>query len=346
MVRAIATNSIDAWLEGLAAEAVVFVPAPRPDGTVALEPMGHSPRAVGYRRLAESPRRILLPQVDELVRFEGHDATAVLDQTQRILFGLRPCDAAAVAILDEFYGRDRPDPNYLARRRRMRLIVLACAKSEESCFCISTGTGPVAAGGFDVQLFDLGQTHLAESGTPAGEEMIARGGKLFADPPADAEQQIRQFQEESESGQETRLDLRRAQQIIRSRAEPEGFWQQVADRCLMCGGCAYLCPTCTCYNIADRLGAPAEGVRQRLWDTCILGGFTREASGHNPRDAQSLRCAHRYLHKLGGSDASGRSFRCVGCGRCADACITRVGMIRVVEELLAGSDNNDNGGRP
>lgn len=90
MIRAIATNSIDAWLEGLAAEAVVFVPAPRPDGTVALEPMGHSPRAVGYRRLAESPRRILLPQVDELVRFEGHDATAVLDQTQRILFGLRP----------------------------------------------------------------------------------------------------------------------------------------------------------------------------------------------------------------------------------------------------------------
>ena len=334
MIKAIADNQIDAWLARLASEAVVFVPQRRPGGDVVLAPMDEGERAGDYRRLAESPKRILMPQADELVRFEQGRGRAALDSAQRILFGLRPCDAAAVAILDEFFRRDYPDPNYVARRDRMRLIVAACTESEDTCFCVSAGTGPVALDGFDVQLFDLGEMHLAQTGTGEGEEMVQRGGELFTDPPSDAEQQIEQLRRRSEASQTVHLDLERVRQIIRNHAEPADFWQRVADRCLMCGGCAYLCPTCTCYNIADQPTAVGTGVRQRLWDSCVLGGFTREASGHNPRGEQPLRCAHRYLHKLGGSDQPERLFRCVGCGRCADACITRVGMIRVVEELL------------
>jgi ferredoxin len=335
VIRAILPDSIDAWLDKLSAQAAVYVPRRRKGGDVALEPLAQGERARKYRRLAESPKRILLPQMDDLLRFEGGKPRAVLDTTERILFGLRPCDAAAIAILDEFFGRDYPDPNYRARRSRMRLIVSACAESEETCFCGSTDTGPTAVDGFDVQLFDLGDIHLAVTGTPAGEEMISVGGSLFADPPPDAQQRMEEFERKSRQTQKVRLDLGRAQKMIRDHAEPPNFWEKVADRCLICGGCAYLCPTCTCYNIVDRSEGAGKGTRQRLWDTCVLGGFTREASGHNPREAQSLRCGHRYQHKLGGADRAGGRFRCVGCGRCAAACISNVGIIRVVQELLA-----------
>ena len=216
----------------------------------------------------------------------------------------------------------------------MRLIVSACMESEETCFCVSAGSGPVAVDGFDVQMFDMGPTHLAQSGTPAGEALIARGGELFTDPGPDAEQRRKEFQQKAQAGQKVRLDLERARKIIVDHAEPKGFWEKVSDLCLMCGGCSYQCPTCTCYNIVDRPTGPGKGVRQRLADTCVLGGFTREASGHNPRGAHSLRCGHRYLHKLGGSDIKSRPYRCVGCGRCASTCITRLGLIRVVEDLL------------
>jgi formate hydrogenlyase subunit 6/NADH:ubiquinone oxidoreductase subunit I len=334
VIKAIASNSIDAWLERLASDAVVFVPQRRSGGDVVLEPMSPGERTTEYRRLAESPKRILLPQVDALVRFEKERGQPVLDVTERILFGLRPCDAAAVAILDEFFRRDYPDPNYLGRRERMRLIVSACKESEETCFCISAGTGPVAVDGFDVQLFDLGEMCLGVSATKEGEQLIARGGELFTDPPTDAEQKIEKFRQRSEATQQTRLDLQTVQKVIRERGEPDDFWEKVAARCLMCGGCAYLCPTCTCYNVADRPTAPGEGVRRRLWDSCVFAGFTREAGGHNPREQQPLRCAFRYFHKLGGSDVPQRAFRCVGCGRCAAACISRLGIIRVVEELL------------
>ena len=317
MIRAIQTASIDRWLEKLSADAVVFVPQQRQGADVVLEPIAQGKRAAKYRRLSESSKRLLLPQIDDLVRFENGRGQPILDTTERILFGLRPCDSAAVAILDEFFGRNFPDPNYGARRQHMRLIVLACMESEETCFCVSAGTGPVAV-----------------AGTPAGEAMIAQGGELFTDPGADAQHRLDEFQQKTQAGQKVRLDLERARKIIVDHAEPDGFWEKVADLCLMCGGCSYLCPTCTCYNIVDRPTGPGKGVRQRLADTCVLGGFTREASGHNPRGAHSLRCGHRYLHKLGGSDVKSRPYRCVGCGRCASTCITRMGIIRVVEDLL------------
>jgi len=339
MFRAIAAKDIDAWLAGLADTAEVLVPQRRPGGDVALAPLGRGERAGDYIRLDESPKRILLPQTDDLVRFEAGRGEPVLDQTQRILFGLRPCDAAAVAILDEFFAREYADPHYLARRKRMLLIVCACRRSGESCFCVSAGTGPVAAEGFDVQMFEIGGTWIAQAGTKAGEELIARGGRLFADPPKDVERRLDRFRRNAEDSQEVRLDLARARQIVREGAEPEGFWRSVAERCLMCGGCAYVCPTCACYDVADRPVGPGQGTRRRIWDTCILAGFTREAGGHNPRAEQPLRCSHRYQHKLSGSDSPARPFRCVGCGRCVDACLTRMGIITVLEELLEQTDS-------
>jgi len=342
VIRAIAANSIDAWLEKLASDAEVLVPQQREGEDVVLGPLGSAPRATNYLRLSESPKRILMPQMDDLVRFERGRRKAVLDRTRRILFGLRACDAAAIAALDEFFRRDYPDPHYLARREHMRLIVAACTKSEETCFCISAGSGPVAVDGFDVQLFDLGEIYLAEAGTPAGERMMDRGGRLFTDPPPDADRRMKEFRENSEATQKTRLDLQRAQRIIRNGTAPAGFWEQVANRCLTCGGCAYLCPTCTCYDLQDRVEIKGKGIRRRLWDSCILGGFTREAGGHNPRGQQPSRLAHRYLHKLGGADVPGRAFRCVGCGRCDEVCMTHLGMIRVVTELLEQVPENKN----
>ena len=153
---------------------------------------------------------------------------------------------------------------------------------------------------------------------------------VWLERPAESVRRIR-------GSQKVHLDLPRAHEIVRRHGGGPEFRRAVADRCLMCGGCAYLCPTCTCYNIVDHPSARGRGVRLRLWDTCILGGFTREASGHNPREPHSARCAFRYLHKLGGTDTKNLPFRCVGCGRCAQACIARLGIINVVRALLAAS---------
>lgn len=344
LMKQISTKDIGAWLARLNEKAAVYVPIELPGGGAALDRLSSGPIVRNYIRLAEAPKRILFPQDDDIVKFDAGRASAVLDRTDRIIFGLRPCDAAAIAITDEFFSRDRGDPNYLARRKRMLLIVCACRKSQDTCFCASARSGPVAAGGFDVQIFDFGETTLVETGSEQGGKLIEAGGELFRDAPANAAEMIREFADSAAASQR-KLDLDRARKIIDSYGEPEGFWEKIGDRCLMCAGCAFICPTCTCYNIADsvtgsseKAGETASGVRRRIWDSCVLGGFTREASGHNPRGKQWVRCAHRYQHKLGGMDLPEGQFRCVGCGRCADACITNLGIISVIEELLVADE--------
>jgi len=358
-VNSLKKTNLEAWLYRLSEGAELYVPQRRQGGDVVLGPWGAGPMVLDYGRLTESPKRLLYPQVDRLFRFEGYRVEALFDERDRVLFGLRPCDTAAIAILDDFFRTTFSDPHYLARREHLALIVLACSEPEETCFCTSTATGFVAETGYDVQLIDLGEAYLVQAATGKGTALVEAGGEFFNEAPENWQHEFERWREEVSGKFQVAIDIEGAARLVRTGAEPEGFWESVAERCLLCGGCAFICPTCTCFEMADvlqrstpvgrhevtanGLESPPKGVRTRLWDSCVFAGFTREASGHNPRDEHSLRCAHRYQHKLGQPDAPGEEapagtfpFRCVGCGRCVETCLSRLGMIEIVRQLTEG----------
>ena len=108
------------------------------------------------------------------------------------------------------------------------------------------------------------------------------------------------------------------------------FWVETAMKCLGCGACSYLCPTCHCFDIVDE-STWNHGTRRRNWDCCSYAMFTRHASGHNPRPDQASRCRQRVMHKFKYfPDRFGR-VACVGCGRCIRGC----GVGRNITETLA-----------
>jgi ferredoxin len=112
----------------------------------------------------------------------------------------------------------------------------------------------------------------------------------------------------------------------------EKVWEEVGNRCLECGGCSYVCPTCTCFTVADRGVGDGATERVRLWDSCALSGFTRMAGGHNPRKAVHDRRNRRFFRKLSHYFIQRElSVACVGCGRCVEVCHGDVGMPSVVE---------------
>ncbi len=110
-------------------------------------------------------------------------------------------------------------------------------------------------------------------------------------------------------------------QLTMNEVLPE-VWEQAADRCLECGGCAFLCPTCSCFTVTDRWDSPTTGLRERHWDACTSTCYTREASGHNPRPRLGDRLRNRFFHKISHqwAERNGRQ-ACVGCGRCVMTCM-------------------------
>jgi formate hydrogenlyase subunit 6/NADH:ubiquinone oxidoreductase subunit I len=128
--------------------------------------------------------------------------------------------------------------------------------------------------------------------------------------------------------------IRRASQLLRANRVPDSFWSEIGDRCISCTGCNLACPTCTCFGVQDwRYTQRVE--RSRMWDSCQLDGFMREASGHNPLGSEALRTRRRIHHKLAADPERWGEISCFLCGRCDAVCPTGIGILAVAREMVA-----------
>jgi sulfhydrogenase subunit beta (sulfur reductase) len=285
------------------------------------------------------PKRYVLPHIQKLLRIHsGGDGSKgdiriepVREAPRRAIFAIRSCDVAGIDHLDRFYlGGAFRDAYYEGFRKGLFLVNVVCSDPEldidDDCFCMCADTGPAARGHFDLQLMDLGDRFLGEA--------------LFAEPI---------FRKATLEDIETRrailAEVRKrfklavswyagSTRFITTGQVSEETWSHVGRRCLECGGCSYVCPTCTCFTVTDRRVSPDEVERLRMWDACALGGFTRMAGGHNPRKAVHDRRNRRFFRKLAHYFIQRElSVACVGCGRCVSVCHGDVGMPNVVEIL-------------
>jgi ferredoxin len=287
-------------------------------------------------------KRQLFPQTDPLFCWhrrpdDGHDLRSISDNTKRVFLGVRPCDVSAVLFLDKVFGREPADTHYLARRSHTTLVALACTEPSDQCFCVCANAGPFLDGGYDMQLTPLGGGYLAEVGSDRGQEMVRQAGDLFFPAPEeslDARFELER-QAERKLGEEKAYFAAALRKVTFNRVADE-LWEQMSSYCLGCGACAFVCPTCTCFTTADFDGA-GDGVRCRLWDSCLYESYAREASGHNPRAQREDRLKARFFHKLGYQFVQKfGSHGCVGCGRCVTACLGRNDMPEVTARIRQG----------
>ncbi|HEN21410.1 MAG TPA: hypothetical protein ENN86_05310 [Desulfobacteraceae bacterium] len=233
-------------------------------------------------------------------------------------------------------SRDKEDIYYKSKNDETIKVVIACeGPQNETCFCTTTKSGPFAEKGFDLQFYDVGDAFLVEAGSPQGKELLSENAFYDVDDEK-AFKQIKQFKEKSIQAIPVNEAVENAMELLKDNSVSEDVWEQLAKKCIACGGCVYVCPTCTCFNVFDEVIGPDHGVRVRTWDTCLFGGFTREASGHNPRHNQALRLKRRHGHKLlyyNKHDIQDMLCGCVGCGRCSDYCPVHIGTLEVVKAI-------------
>ena len=289
-----------------------------------------------------SLKQFFLPQQEQLSTYtvtpEGYDFRPTQPTIPpTVYFGVHPCDLSSVLYMDVVFSRRQRDPFYLRRRQDSVLIGINCNFPTPKCFCNATGSGPFIEMGSDLQLTDLGDRFLVEIGRAPGLALIERWQGFFT--PADNKDRAARYQAFLEARGRFSRQVRVEQAIRRLEAGtvPKEVWEDLSLRCQDCGGCAYLCPTCTCFTISDQQLDAVSGQRLRSWDACTFAGFTAMAGGHNPVQAKTSAIRQRFEHKLRDDVRLTGRPSCVGCGRCVGICFGGTDIVRFVERACQGS---------
>lgn len=257
-----------------------------------------------------------------------------------LFFGVRSCDMFASMYSDMvFLHENEKDVYYEQRRNNSIFISLGCNRPFENCFCNAARSGPFLDAGFDLQLTDLGDRWFVETGRPRGVKLTKDWGSFFT--PASEADKREQFQAALEArglfNRFVPVDL--AVKLLKEQDVPDRVIEELSKRCQDCGGCAYICPTCTCFNVSDLKLSDDSGERIRSWDACTFDGFTRMAGNHNPIHIATQRVRKRFYHKLKHDVQKHGRASCVGCGRCVGMCFGGVDIIRFIDMLTVAGEN-------
>ncbi len=282
-------------------------------------------------------------------------SVAPRDPTRRALLGVRPCELAALDRLDTaLIGRpSSPEPTYAARRADTFVVAVNCGSPSATCFCTAMDTGPHVdgrSGGHDLEV-----TELAPPGRPGADPRyviaaVSDAGAAVLDELAAASAAT------PEDLQAVRVSRDRAVQAVDRAVEVHDVtldepavaralggahddprWQEIADRCLACGNCTAVCPTCFCTridDIGDLDGTRVE--RWRTWESCFALEFSRLGDRY-VRQSVTSRYRQWMTHKLSSwHDQYGES-GCVGCGRCSTWCPAGIDFAAEARRIVRGA---------
>lgn len=313
--RATESLLLQLW-ERLSHCGALFAPVRADDGVTRLQPVtpAQVPATAGLPML--SLKKLVLPASDLLWSWQGDGYRSPLPPSaQVVVAGVAPCDLYALAYLDLVFS---DDALYQARRQRLLVIGAPCRPTAQ-CACPRQTAPP----SFDLFVAD----GRIWSGSEQGDASLAPLGPALVQGGAS-------FPEYYWGGQRPALPVDLANRFAHSAASP--LWAEAAARCLACGACSALCPTCACYDVIDAVPADGRVERRREWDNCFFPDHALVAGGHDFRPDRGARLRFRFEHKYLGFGPLRGIASCVGCGRCARGCPVGIDLSVVLARLTAG----------
>ncbi len=326
------------WLDALSEQHVVL--APMWDNTVVtFRPHVKGRTPVLDRMPVLPPKEGVFPQNEMLLKYkydkdpENLDRTSVqvketLPQDTAVVVGARPCGTRGMTVFDRVYNCEKiRDPYYVGRRENTLFVTVACTRIESTCFCHDVGSHPADAEASDVLLVPVAGGYVAEPVTERGNALL--DSPFFA-PAGERSAEAAEVKEKNRAKLPAAHDYTGCGEKLMDRFNDLAFWEEQSAKCISCGACTYLCPTCYCFNITDE-SVGLTGKRLRTWDNCMSFQFTLEGSGHNPRPTKAHRLRNRVNHKFAYyPDLHGGAIACCGCGRCIKSCPVSVDIRAIV----------------
>jgi sulfhydrogenase subunit beta (sulfur reductase) len=283
-----------------------------------------------------SPKKFFFPPEEVILDYTADNKiTQNINAQPMILFGIRPCDINAIKILDEAFAESNGDPNYLAKRENSIVIGLDCASiCNEHAFCYSVKS-QVVSSGCDILLHDIGNNEFAiKTYTEKGQELLQQ---YFKTSPI-KDNVIKEYKKNKEQAFSKNPPFKNLEKLpeIFEQNKDHPVWEEEGSKCLSCGACIMVCPTCYCFDVVDELALNLKkGERIRRWDACMLSKFTEVAGGEIFRAEAKNRLKHRINRKFNYLMKKHNKPICIGCGRCVKACLAEISPKKIVTTLTS-----------
>lgn len=344
LFRTISKDELPALVRGFAEEHEVIGPIRR-GGVTVFDEVGSRPEAlcVDYTSTVLPPKKELFPPKETLFSFDTVDNSTTdvpIQAVPRVLFGLHPCDIAAISQMDRvFLDGGYRDPYYAAQRDATMIVGLSCMP-DENCFCNVWGTGEVSSG-YDLFLHDIGERYLVTILSVRAAEILANSTDAQDASEHDNELYRERLHERAKAFAPAPCTDGLAMNMDACFSD-DSFWQSVGGECLSCGACANVCPNCHCFDMCDVLSVDGkEGRRERVWDSCTSPSFSTVTGGHNFRPTPASRVRDRFYHKFVGFPSRYGEVMCTGCGRCVSACKVHIDPRAVLQALQSVGKNEE-----
>ncbi|MCL5261165.1 MAG: 4Fe-4S dicluster domain-containing protein [Gammaproteobacteria bacterium] len=326
-MKAYTENELHTFFKSLTADYSVQVPVKLHDGTRTLGELDSGDLTLAGGALPMRPTSVFAPYQEVVLTFKEKKTETTKETWPIFVVGFTAEDADCLEYIDKFYSKNYVDFPYFNKRQN---AVVVCVTGK----CGAAGELlKIANGKCDFELIALGNgEYIPVAYSDPGKNLVAKisGGKEVS---SDTLDKLKSAAEKL-SQEDTEM-LQKVSALILANKVPDEFWQTISDRCISCTACTLCCPTCTCFDVFDRKSLLHKNIeRVRLRDSCLLDGFMREASGHNPMAKESQRTRRRIHHKLAADVKRNGVITCFLCGRCDKVCPSNIGIKSVCRELL------------
>jgi ferredoxin len=343
-------SQLDSFFEAVGTKMPLYIPQDNTSGKADFVRWTKGAHLSKALKTVRSAKDFFLPKTETLVSYKLEGKKIEIDDPRKELedfavFGVRACDAASFAIVDNVYIKQTPvDTYYKNRREHGVVITLACTDPAQTCFCKLYDIDAADPKG-DVSAWITSDALYLNANTDKGKKFVetvlslSKQNKLSlseSDDKAVSAQQ-KDIRAKTEKLPFVHLDLTKFAGSNMMNVFNAKLWEDLSHTCLGCGTCTYVCPTCMCFDVRDF--DTGHGIKQfRCWDSCMYSDFTKMAAA-NPRLTQKERFRQRFMHKLVYYPMEHDGLRsCVGCGRCLESCPIHMNIVKVIKAVNESSD--------